>query len=683
MGHYLTTSFIANYPDFPKHMTPLGQFVYYRTYSRWLPELQRRETWKETCIRAVEYNCSLGKSSQEEAEKLFDNMFNLRQFLSGRTLWVGGTDVAKKYPMANFNCSFMVIDDFEGFKDAFYLLMVGTGFGFRILKSDVEKLPSVRQGIIVNHRDYHPVEKERRQDETSLIFDSGKAIIEVGDSKEGWVQALDFYFRMLWDKDYRNIQEISIIYDNVRPKGERLNTFGGTASGHESLRNMFEKIDRVLNSNDFALMPENGKLRPIHCLDIMNIIGENVVVGGVRRTAEIALIDPDDEECVTAKLGIWKYPNMFHRFMSNNSIYYQHKPTREQLAHHFQTLVKEGEPGFLNAEAASNRRPNFQGINPCAEILLDSRGLCNLTTLNVMGFVHDGKLDLKGLLEAQTLSARAGLRMTCVTLELYKWDAIQKRDRLLGCSVTGWKDAMEALNFTKDQERSLEQMLKAEVKREIQIYAIELGVNEPLLATTVKPEGTISLVAGGVSSGLHHAHSDYYVRRIRINAHDPLCKVVEKLGWTVLPEVGQGIVVDGKLTEVTTKVIEFPVYNPVKRTKFDVSALEQLKTYYDFQVNYTEHNSSNTITVKPEEWKDVEQNVFDNWDNMVAVSFLQLTDNAYELAPYEAITKQEYEKRLEHMVPFNPEYLQHFEAGDGEDFDQEISGCENGVCPIR
>lgn len=362
MAKLLTDEFIDKYPDFPESMNALGQFVYYRTYSRWLPEALRRETWKETVRRAVEYNASLAITSEEEAQELFDNMFNLRQFLSGRTLWVGGTTVAYKYPMSNFNCAFIVLDDFEAFKDLFYLLMIGTGVGFRILKRDVNKLPPVRQNVKLNHRDYTPVAKEFRENNTSIYFAKGTAQIIVGDSKEGWVQALDKYLRILWDKDYRDIHTVELIYDNVRPKGERLDTFGGTASGHESLKTMFTKINAVFTTDKYAPRPVNGKLRPVHCLDIGNIIGENVVVGGVRRTAENALIDADDEETVFAKKNIT--PEKYHRFMSNNSIFYESKPTREELTRHFEILRNEGEPGYLNAEAAGKRRDNFQGVNP-------------------------------------------------------------------------------------------------------------------------------------------------------------------------------------------------------------------------------------------------------------------------------------------------------------------------------
>lgn len=706
MGKYqfLSDEFLAKYPDFPAHMNEIGKFVFIRTYSRWIPELKRRETWKETCARAVDYNMSLAPipPSREEAEKFFDNMFNLRQFLAGRTLWVGGTEAARKYPMSNFNCSFVVIDDFDVFYDLTYLLMIGTGVGFRILKEDVEKLPRIRQGIPLVIEPYKPLPKHQRQEYTSLEFTGNIATIRVGDSKEGWASAIDYFFRLLYRHEFRNIEGIVMNFDSVRPKGERLKTFGGTASGPEAFMTVFKKIDDVINSDRFAPRPVNGKLRPIHILDICNIIGEGIVVGGVRRTSEIALIDEDDKETILAKKDLWKYPDKQHRFMSNNSIYYRKKPSWEQIEWQFSVLENEGEPCFLNAEAASKRRPNFKGVNPCVEILLDSYGLCNLTTINVMAFVKDGKLDLEGLLEAQRMSARAGYRMTCVDLELDKWDRIQKRDRLLGCSVTGWKDAMEALGYTKEQEQELQRMMHKVAREAADEYADFLGLNRPLLVTAVKPEGTISQLAGGVSSGLHHTHAPYFIRRIRINAHDPLVKVAEELGWRVHNEVGQGVPVldeEGnpvleeyedehgivhvreKLTPVNTKVIDFPVHAPVKRTKYEVSAIEQLETYLSFQRNYTEHNASNTISVKDHEWEDVKKFVYEHWDEIVAVSFLKLDGHTYDLAPFESITREEYEKLKSEMKQFDEKLLTKYETGD--DFDLGNESCEGGACPIR
>ncbi|MBQ2084129.1 MAG: ribonucleoside-triphosphate reductase, adenosylcobalamin-dependent, partial [Firmicutes bacterium] len=517
-GRLISEAFISQYKHAPSPMNQLGSFVYYRTYSRWLPTESRREYWWETVRRAVEYNCSLVPTSRDEAERLFRNVFSLKQFLSGRTFWVGSTDVSKFYPMSNFNCSFQVLDSFSSFHDVFYLLMVGSGVGVRILKSDVAKLPPIRKDVELIHESYTPLLKALRQDNTSLEFTHNDTVkITIGDSKEGWVQSLDYYLKVLYSSEYRKIKTVILNYDNVRERGEKLMTFGGTASGHASMKNMFTKINRVVEKAATRDAGERIKLRPIDCMDIANIIGENVVVGGVRRTAEIVLIDADDKECIEAKSNLYKKVDekwvidqeIAHRQMSNNSIYYLHKPTREQLHWHLTQMRYSGEPGYVNAEEGQRRRPNFNGVNPCAEILLDSKGLCNLTTVNCMGFVDEnGVLDKAALLEAQRLSARAGYRMTCTELEIPEWNTVQQRDKLIGCSLTGWQDMVNATHMTKDEQAALLSELRAAAREAARSYAEELGMPVPLLVTTVKPEGTLSLLPV-VSSGVHFSHAPY------------------------------------------------------------------------------------------------------------------------------------------------------------------------------
>lgn len=793
----LTDEFISRYPDAPEHMTPLGKFVFYRTYSRWLPEKKRRETWKEVCRRATEYNVGLAiehlkKMKQpvdyeyyrREAEELFDAMFNLRQFLSGRTLWVGGaeTGVASKYPLANFNCSFINVKSWEDLGELFYLLMVGVGVGFRVTKENARNLPPVRTDVKIEHSPYNPLPKEARLERTRVnVLDNGYAKIFVGDSKEGWVDALVEFFRLLSDPKHENVHTIKISYNSVRPRGERLRTFGGTASGPEPLREMFEGIGRVLrNEIDPGLAPledaGNGykHVRPIHVMDMANLIGNNVVVGGVRRTAEIFLFDEDDYESLFAKYGInglygaegferhnkirklmeaqgipvpewwdallvphYQLMNkdgviefvrhddeerlkeltedgyeitcelcnpgrpLHHRRMSNNSIVFTRKPARAMLNLIFTMLRAEGEPGFVNLEELARRRLRGLGIenpprelleevmaeigmNPCAEIILASKGVCNLTTVNLMQFVRDGRLDVEGLLEAQRRSARAGLRMTLADLELPDWDAVQKRDRLLGCSVTGFKDAMAAIGADEEYEKKIMRLMREVVREEADRYARELRVTSPLLATTVKPEGTLSQVAGGVSSGLHYSHAPYYIRRIRINATDPLAKAVVAMGWKVSPEVGTpGETEEERMKNARTLVIDFPVASGARLTKDDITIEEQFDTYFNFQRNYTEHNSSNTIAVRPHEWERAEEIVWERWNEFAAVSFLSYDGGTYALAPYETISREQYEELLAEMKPFDPEILRQFEAGDGEDFDLGTEGCEGGACPIR
>ncbi|MED3832966.1 ribonucleoside-triphosphate reductase, adenosylcobalamin-dependent [Peribacillus frigoritolerans] len=755
MTQLLTNDFINKYPEFPAHMNELGKFVFYRTYSRFLPKEGRRESWKETCRRATEYNVGLGvkhfdkigypveiEKHRKEAEDLFDSMFNLRQFLSGRTLWVGGSEqgVADKYPLANFNCSFVNIRSWDDLGDLFYLLLVGTGVGFKCTKEFAANLAPIRTNVEIIHEPYtlrYPIVKQA-DTQLYILEEKQKAVIHVGDSKEGWVESLRTFLRLLTDEKYENINSIGIFYDYVRPKGARLNTFGGTASGHEPLREMFEGIDRVLkNKIDPGLEPldkvdflydgekrrtEYRQVRPIHILDIGNLIGANVVVGGVRRTAEIFLMDADDHESIFAKYGlngIWDEakhravieqtkaagladiaewleslplndPNarpLHHRRMSNNSIAFTEKPDREMLNLVFTMMQAEGEPGFINLEEARRRRPNAEGLNPCAEILLDSYGVCNLTTVNMVEFVKEinGEyfIDVNGLLDAQRRSARAGLRMTLAELEIPHWNAVQQRDRLLGTSLTGVKDALAMIDYTEEEEARLLAMLGQIARDEADEYAKELRVSSPLLVTTVKPEGTISQVAGGVSSGLHWSHSPYYIRRIRINAADPLAKAVKDIGWSINPEVGTpGDTHEERLVNARTLVIDFPVASGSTTTKDDVTAAEQFDTYFRFQRNYTEHNSSNTIHVRPNEWAEAEQIVWDGWDEFTAVSFLAHDGGSYQLAPYEAITKEQYEEMAAKMAEFDPESLRKFETGQDSDLDG-MDGCEGGVCPVR
>ena len=679
----LTREFLSPYKHAPNPMGQLGAFVYTRTYSRFLPRLGRREFWWETVRRAVEYNCSLAPTSREEAEKLFDNIYHMRQFLSGRTLWVGGTPVAELYPMANYNCAFTVIDSFTAYHDLFYLLMVGSGVGVRVLQSDADKLPPVRTDLEILHKSYDPVPPYARLEYTDLTFAHDTATLNVGDSKEGWAQALTHYFDLLSNREYRKIHRLIVVYDSIRPKGERLRTFGGTASGFGSMMAMIDKIHKVITAAGQREGAVWVPLRPIDLLDIANIIGENVVSGGVRRTSEIGLIDADDQACIQAKSNLYRQvrgrweidKSIAHRQMSNNSIFYRKKPTREKLHWHLQQMRYSGEPGWINEEAGAKRRPNFSGCNPCGEILLDSNGLCNLTTVNVMAFVKDGKLDRDALLEAQRLSVRAGYRMTCKELEMFSWNAVQQRDRLLGCSLTGWQDMVNAAGLDREAQIALLEELRRTAHDAAKSIAERLGGRTPLLVTTLKPEGTLSLLPT-VSSGVHYSHAPYYIRRVRITAADPLCKVCEELGYPVLPEVGQDP------DDPTTKVVEFPVKAPEGRVKADVSAIEQLETYKMFMEHYVDHNCSITVHVRENEWDAVEQWVWDNWDDVVALSFLSYDDSFYELMPYEAISKEEYERRLAEMKPFNPSLLSRYEQQETE-LDIGDSECVNGVCPVR
>lgn len=303
---FLPTSYVEDYIEtHPNPLNELGQFVYSRTYSRWLEERGRREFWHETVKRAIEYNMSLEYKHlkkigyeinldrmQDEAKELFESIYNTKQFPSGRTLWLGNANekVNKDFALGNFNCSFLNIETWKDLGELFYLLLVGTGVGFKSTKKMAANMTPIRTTTTLLHSEYRPVPTEQRLEHTKTVkMENGFAKIYVGDSKEGWVESLDQYLELLTDPANEDIHTVKISYNSVRPEGERLKTFGGTASGPAPLRDMFVGIDKVLkNQVDTYLDPIEtdekgyGKVRPIHILDIGNLIGANVVVGGKR-----------------------------------------------------------------------------------------------------------------------------------------------------------------------------------------------------------------------------------------------------------------------------------------------------------------------------------------------------------------------------------------------------------------
>jgi adenosylcobalamin-dependent ribonucleoside-triphosphate reductase len=677
----LDDEFISKYKHMTPPMTQLGTFVFYRTYSRWLPKEKRREYWWETCRRSIEYNCSLVDGvTKEEAQELFDNQFHLRQFLAGRTLYTGMSASAYSNPASQFNCSFLVIDDFSSYKDICYLLMLGCGVGYSVEDKYISMLPKVRGDVKLIHQEYKELPKHKRKEVTDFTIVNNTMEMNVGDSKNGWASAIDYFLKVFYDADFKSVNNIIINYDSVRPFGERLKTFGGKSSGYDALLKIIDKTYRILIKNNKSYK----KLTSVDAMDISTCIAEGIVVGGIRRSAQMCLFDSTDEEMMSAKNnlyimdenGVWSAnQEIIHRMMSNNSVAYYNKPSLEELKKRFETIKYSAEGNFFNMEAAVKRNPHSKGTNPCGEILLDSKEFCNLTTINALGFVKNKVLDKEGLLNAQRLSARAGYRMASIEVELPQWNKNLVRDRLIGCSLTGWQDMINETNMPKEEEIKLIKQMREIAIQAGKEYAEELRMNEPLLTTALKPEGTISLMPT-VSSGLHFSHSEYYIRRVRINASDPLVKVCEELGYPIYPEVGQ------EMETCKIKVIEFPVKSPKGRTKYDVSAIEQLEIYKMFMENYVTHNASNTISVKPDEWDGVVQWIYDNWDSVIGVTFISLDNTFYKLLPYESIDKEEYDRRASEMKPFLPSLLSKYEVEELE-LDIGDEKCDSGSCPVR
>ena len=719
---------------------PLGAVVDTRTYLRYLPDKQRRETPWERNARVTNYNVSLAigfqneDDLQAEAELMFERLNQLRAWASGRVAWIGGTKITDTVPEACFNCSALAVDRLAAFTEAFHLLMLGCGVGFRVLRSDVAQLPRFRQDFKVVPLPVELLPADQRQESTTMEINGRVVRITVGDSRQGWVDALGMLLKLTCENDA--FEAIEYDFNHVRPYGDRIKGFGGTASGYEPLRKMLLEVANIICS------APNPELRPIDAMDIMCCIGNCVVAGNVRRSAEICLFDPSDTETANAKRGLWtdeKLADKRYRAMSNNSAVYFQRPDKEFLRTLFQTIRYEGEPGFINGaahkhrrrEAATRWRPdepasnyvdNAGLTNPCAEILLSSGyagakagSFCNLTSLPLPEFVKDSaaggyEVDYEELELSLRLITRIGLRQTCVEISLPLWDKTQKQERLLGVDCCGWVELFDKLNWAVDSDEAneLRQWCHDIANDEATRYAAILGVPRPLLVTTNKPNGTYAQL-NTIASGLHWPYAPYYLRRVRMSNTDALAKTLRDQGVPIYPESyvldglpeAQGETIwekldwysklpeearDRVLAQSDTWVLEFPVKTAARRNSNDVSAIEQLENYKCTAKYYCDHNASVTITVANDEWDDVVDWVYDNWEDFVGISFLpKSADDVYPLLPYQAITEAEYEARVQDTtfaVDFDRLTFYERLMDDPDAVDLEAD-CVGGACPVR
>lgn len=379
-------SYIRKDDPFPSE---LGSLVYYRTYSRPVPTEGRRERWWETVARVVEFSASLEVKARwqhsamkpndmEEikniAKEMYEAMYNLKLFPSGRSLWIGGSPSSYNYSISNFNCSFVTIDDVIKFSEIFFVLLLGTGVGLSVEKKYIKDIAPINTKIKLIHEDYTPVPKEERLEYTELTqFNSNTLKLTVGDSKFGWSESIRMFFDIITSKQFdKDINTIIINYDNIRPEGEPLKTFGGFASGHTNLKNMFQKIDKVIKNRYSQTKSKWSNLKSIDVLDIATSIAENVVSGGVRRSSLIILCDPDDREIMEAKAGLYTEVNgewiadkeLTHRMLSNNTVIREEKPSYKELDEQFKLIRHSAEPSFANMAEMKRRREDAQGGNP-------------------------------------------------------------------------------------------------------------------------------------------------------------------------------------------------------------------------------------------------------------------------------------------------------------------------------
>ena len=624
-------------------MDQYQQFIHKSRYARWMPEHSRRETWSETVLRYVQFWRDREQITVKEGQKLYDAIHNLEVMPSMRCMMTAGVALDKDN-VAGFNCSYLHIDSPRSFDELMYVLMCGTGVGFSVERNFINKLPEIAES-----------------------FHKTDSVIVVSDSKIGWASAFRELIAMLYAG---KIPQWDV--SRVRGSGERLKTFGGRASGPEPLVDLFNFCIEVFQK------AKGRKLTSIECHDIVCKIADIVVVGGVRRSALISLSNLSDQRMAKAKSGDW-WRNEGQRALANNSVAYTEKPDFQSFLSEMQTMYesKAGERGIFSRVAAqkiagrNGRRDADQdfGTNPCSEIILRSNQFCNLSEVVVRA--DDTLKTLKAKVEIAAMIGTLQATLTDFRYLRNVWKKNTEEEALLGVSMTGIMDHPVIGTASDKTVEWLEELKDVAVKVNKK-WAEKLGINQSTAITAVKPSGTVSQLVDS-ASGIHPRFSKHYIRRVRSDKKDPLAVFMEAKGFPVEQDV----------MSPSSSVFSFPVKAPKASTTVkQVGAMQQLALWKAYQNHWCEHKPSITVYYTDDEFLQVAQWIWDNFDICSGISLLPVSDHVYQQAPYEDINADEYKKLLAEMpkgVDWND--LVHFEQEDNTTGSQELA-CVGGACEI-
>lgn len=625
-------------------MNDYSTYIAKSRYSRYLPELKRREHWPETVKRYFDFMENHLKTKHNydissERPELEKAVVDLEVMPSMRALMTSGKALERSN-IAAFNCSYLPIDDIKSFDEAMYILLCGTGVGFSVENKYVTKLPEV----------------------PDTIYDSD-TLISVSDSKEGWAKALRQLISLLYAGEAPKWD-----LSKVRKAGARLKTFGGRASGPGPLDELFKFT--VAKFKEAV----GRKLHAVECHDLMCKIGEVVVVGGVRRSAMISLSDLGDDRMRHAKSGAWWEANG-QRALANNSASYTERPSVGQFMEEWLSLYNShsGERGIFNREASAKkaaengrRKPNDDwGTNPCSEIILRPYQYCNLTEPVVRSY--DTEETLKDKIRIATILGTYQATLTDFPYLRHIWQKNTSEESLLGVSLTGIMDNPLTANPDPEMLKRLRQHA-VDVNKE---YANKFGIPQAAAITCVKPSGTVSQLVDS-ASGIHARHSKYYIRRVRGDNKDPLTQHMIQSGVPAEPDF---------MKPASTTVFSFPIKAPEHGVlRDDMSALEQLEVWLKYAQHWCEHKPSVTISVREHEWPEVGSWVWQYFDDISGVSFLPHDGGTYKQAPYEECTKEQYEALLASM-PHGIDWSNLEEFDDNVEGAQQLA-CTAGVCEI-
>jgi len=601
----------------------------------------------------------LSESQTEELIELSELMIERKMSVSGRTLWLGGTEVAKKNEASQFNCSFTNVETVYDMVDVLWLLLQGCGVGFTPVRGTLNGFmkPITKIEVVRSTRK----EKGGREYNTESFDPLNKVWrLSVGDSAVAWAKSIG---KLLAGK--YPAKRLILDFSQIRPAGERLKGYGWISSGDESISKAYLAIAKILNKRAGSLLS---------CMDILDICNWMGTILSSRRSAEICLMpvsNPEWREFALAKKEFWLHDNA-HRCQSNNSLVFYKKPTKGELEEMFEIMISGGgsEPGFVNGEAALKRAPWFKGLNPCGEILLGNKSFCNLTEIDI-GKFRGNSADLS---RAVYLAARANYRQTCVNLKdgilQESWHLNNEFLRLCGVGITGTarRSDLEPYDFS---------VLAREATTAAYSMADELGLQRPKNVTTIKPSGTLSKIMD-TTEGVHKPLGRYIFNNVNFSKHNSIVPLLKQANYRVFdnPFDNTGVIVT---FPVSWDDVEFDIVDGMEVNL--ESAIDQLERYKMLQNNWCQQNVSNTISYSVEEVPKIVDWLLDNWDSYVAVSFLfrndptkTAKDLGYAYLPQEVVDKEKYDSYVSQLKPV--EITDSFEEIKEEE-------CAGGACPIK
>lgn len=611
----------------------LSDVTIHMKYAKFVPEVQRRETWEEIVTRNKLMHLKKFPQLRKEINEAYQFVYDRKVLPSMRSMQFGGKPIELN-PARIYNCSFLPMNHPQCFAEVMFLLLSGVGVGYSVQRHHVEQLPEIRKS-----------KKTRRY--------------LVGDSIEGWADAVKVLM-----KAYFNGKSVPLFdFSDIRPKGAALVTAGGKAPGPEPLKECLFHIQQILDRKE-----DGEKLSPLEVHDINCFIADAVLSGGIRRSAMIALFDLDDEEMLTSKFGTW-YETEPQRGRANNSaVILRHKIDKATFLNLWEKIEASnaGEPGFF----FSNDKD--QGLNPCAEISLKSFQFCNLTTINAASIVDQEDLNKRAWAAAFIGTLQASYTNFHYLRDI--WKRTTEKEALIGVSMTG---------IASGTVLGLDLEVAANIVRLTnEVFAKEIGINKAARTTTVKPEGTTSLVVGS-SSGIHAWHDKFYIRRIRVGKNEPI--------YHYLINNHPELVEDDYFKPTIQAIISVPQKAPedaITRSESALDLLDRVSKVWRTWVlpghrkGANINNVSTTVSIKKHEWEDVGEWMWNHRDEFTALSVLPHDENehSYVQAPFETISEEKYHDLMVHLR--DVDLTQVVEMDDNTALAENLA-CSGGACEIK